>query len=272
MNRTSNLIMVTGSHEKRTDSLTSLANNDQNIVIEAVRSGEDIPKSVEDLAVFMLDHDMVIRDIVKKLRKKIALKDKKFSISLANKKENEIKLIIDLFDNLIGVIASYYYSPKTKMLSGELVLSNQAKRFIGGDYMEIAVFKKTKIILDDLARKYNKTFALHRNVHVSTKNGVLKNEFDLIIDFAGVYFAIEIKSGDNFRDVEKYMSIGREYKIVPGRFLLVDNYYSNTKANIGSYFCGYYISNLSGNSYKDTLTKMIVNGMGCKNTCLLNVS
>ena len=55
------------------------------------------------------------------------------------------------------------------------------------------------------------------------------------------------------------MYIGQEYKIVPNRFLLVDNYLTDANAETVEYFCDYYVSNLSGESLKAKIVTMIEN-------------
>jgi hypothetical protein len=66
------------------------------------------------------------------------------------------------------------------MLNGRIVLSSKAQMFILGQYMELAIYKQVKDILASLSDKHNKKFDLYRNVKVSTKEGKLKNEFDVI--------------------------------------------------------------------------------------------
>lgn len=131
--------------------------------------------------------------------------------------------------------------------------------FMTGQYLEIAVYEYTKQIVEEIARKHNKTFEMYRNVRVATKEGLLKNEFDIVIEFNGTIYVLEIKSGKNFREFDKYMYIGQEYKIVPNRFLLVDNYLTDANAETVEYFCDYYVSNLSGDSLKNKIVTMIEN-------------
>ena len=145
---------------------------------------------------------------------------------------------------MYGVISVLRYIPETELLNGKIIFSSKAQMFMTGQYLEIAVYEYTRLIVEELASKHNKTYEIYRNVRVATKEGILKNEFDLVIEFNGTFYVVEIKSGKNFREFDKYMYIGQEYKIVPNRFLLVDNYLTDVNAETVEYFCDYYVSTL----------------------------
>jgi hypothetical protein len=133
--------------------------------------------------------------------------------------------------------------------------------FVTGQYMEIAIQKVVRDILSKLEERHNKKFNLYANTKISTFDGKLKNEFDLIVENVSdsIIYVIEIKSGKNFRDFDKLARIGREYDIVPNRLLLIDNYLTISQVEIIEYFCEYYCC--SPNTLEEKLTIMIENDL-----------
>lgn len=244
-----------------TMSLLQLVKNDQNMIIESVRSEDEIPASVVGLALRMLENDAIIKDIINDLRVLYVSKREDFHISLAGRSKREKDLIINLLQDMYGIISLLHYTPENDLLNGRIVFSPKAQMFLTGQYLEIAVYERTKSIMGELSRKYGKAFKVYRNVRVATKEGKLKNEFDLVIELDGMFYVVEIKSGKNFREFDKYMYIGQEYQIVPDRFLLVDNYLTDEHAETIEYFCSYYVSNLSSGSLEKKLTVMVENDL-----------
>lgn len=242
-----------------TSELTCLIGNNQNMIIESFMPNEHIPTAISGLAIRMLKHDAIIRDIINELRISYVSKKSDFHISLVGKSKAEKDIIISLLQDMYGVISVLHYIPETEMIIGKMIFSFKAQMFMTGQYLEIAVYEYTRQIVEEIARKHNKTFEMYRNVRVATKEGLLKNEFDIVIEFNGTIYVLEIKSGKNFREFDKYMYIGQEYKIVPNRFLLVDNYLTDANAETVEYFCDYYVSNLSGDSLKNKIVTMIEN-------------
>lgn len=242
-----------------TSELTYLIGNNQNMLIESFMPNEHIPTAISGLAIRMMKHDAIIKDIINELRISYVSKKSDFHISLAGKSKAEKDIIISLLQDMYGVISVLRYTPETELLNGKIIFSSKAQMFMTGQYLEIAVYEDARLIVEELASKHNKTYEIYRNIRVATKEGILKNEFDLVIEFNGTFYVVEIKSGKNFREFDKYMYIGQEYKIVPNRFLLVDNYLTDANAEIVEYFCDYYVSNLSGDSLKAKIVTMIEN-------------
>lgn len=247
--------------ERDETTLSILRQNNQNIVIDGKESKNDIPKGVENLAYDIMINDSIIRDFIGTLRENYITKKDDFCYSLAGKSDEEKNIIINIIKSLYGIIREYHYCQSCNMVSGKIVLSPKAHKFIFGQYMEIALYKKVKEILLTLSDKYNKRFDLYRNVRVSTKeDNILKNEFDLVIESSdGIVYVIEVKSGYSFRDFNKYTEIGKVYGIIPDRFLLVDNCLSSEDCDITQFFCEYMVSNLEGNNFSDKLVSMIEN-------------
>lgn len=253
---------VISMQESNKIGLASLIVNKQNIIIESSNDTQVVvPDSVSDLAVRLLKYDELIKEIINELRMLYTSKREDFHISLSQKSKEEKEIIVSLFQDMYGIISVFHYMPEIEMLNGKIIISPRAQAFITGQYLEIAVYKRTVDIIKRLAVQYGKAYKVYHNVKVATCEGRLKNEFDVVVEFNGFIYVIEIKSGRNFREFDKYMYIGREYNIVPDRFLLVDNYLTNEHAKTIEYFCNYYVCNLTENSLETKLTKMIENDL-----------
>lgn len=238
-----------------------LTKGSQNIKIEYSDQANLVPHAVENLALRMLKIDPEIRDFLKSLRALFASKKETFHYTF-NKISKEGKAeLIDICKNLCGVITEV--SSDYNTISGKIVLTQKAQTFINGQYMEIAVRKIVSDMLAKLEKKHGKSFKLYANTKVVTKDGKLKNEFDLIVENVtdSILYVIEVKSGKNFYDFDKLARIGREYKIVPNRLLLVQNYLTTEHMETIEYFCEYYCANLEQNNLEQKLTTMIENDL-----------
>ena len=263
-----NALRLVSSDEETTNinttSLLQLVKNDQNMIIESVKVEDEIPASVSRLALRMLENDGIIKDTINDLRVLYVSKREDFHISLAGRTKSEKDFIVNLLQDMYGIISLFHYTPENDMVHGRIVFSPKAQMFLTGQYLEIAVYERAKSVMSKLSVKYGKAFKVYRNVRVASKEGKLKNEFDLVIEFGGMFYVVEIKSGKNFREFDKYMYIGQEYQIVPDRFLLVDNYLTDEHAETIEYFCSYFVSNLSSGTLEKKLTVMIENDLGGK--------
>lgn len=233
----------------------------QNIIIEPSNEEDTVPESVIALSYRMMEHDEILKDVINDLRTLFICKREEFHISLSSKSQAECDTIVGLFQDMVGIISTFHYCQDCDMLNGKLCLSAKAQRFITGQYLELALYKETRGLLEVLSMKHCKPYKLYRNVKITTDEGRLKNEFDLVIDFDGIIYVIEIKSGRNFRDFDKYMRIGRKYGIVPDRFMLVDNFLSAEQADTAEYFSDYYVSNLQDGNFVKKLITMIENDL-----------
>jgi hypothetical protein len=242
-------------------SLSCLLRNNQNMIIESAKECEELPEVIVNLALRLLDHDELIKNIINDIRVLYTSKKDEFHIDLSGRQKRDKDLIINLFQDMYGIISFLHYTQENEMLNGKIAFTPKAQAFITGQYLEIAVYRRTFEIIKRLSNKYNKKFKVYKNVRVATREGQMKNEFDLVIEFNGTFYVLEIKSGKNFREFDKYMNIGQEYKIVPNRFLLVDNYLTDEQAVSVEYFCDYYVSNLIGDSLEKKVTLMIENDL-----------
>lgn len=238
--------------------LSIFRKNNQNIVIDGSNKESLIPLGVENLAYKLMCNDRLIKEYIISLRDNYKSKKEDFHFSLDGKTDEEKKIIIGLFKELYGIVSLIHYCPECQMLNGRIVLSSKAQMFILGQYMELAIYKQVKDILKELSMKHHKTFDLYRNVKVSTKEGKLKNEFDLVIESSdGLIYVIEVKSGQCFRDLYHYTEVGRTYGIVPDRFLLVNNWLTSEQCETAQYFCDYQVCNLEEDSFTKQLISMI---------------
>lgn len=244
--------------EKEDKVLSALCKRDQNIVIEAFSKECELPTGIENLAYKFMRHDSLIREYIISLRENYNSKRADFHFSLGGRTDEEKKTIIELFEAAYGIITLVHYCPENQMLNGRISLSSKACSFILGQYMEIALYKEARAVLEQLSQKHGKSFELYRNVKVRTREGKLENEFDLVIESSdGMIYVIEIKSGHKFRDFEKYVYIGKKYGIIPDRFLLVSNCLTKEECECGQYFNEYFVSNLEDNGFSQKLIAMI---------------
>ena len=82
-----------------------------------------------------------------------------------------------------------------------------------------------------------------------------------IIEWDGILYVIEVKSGKKFEAWGTLAGTGKKYGIVPDRLLLVDSYLSDVKARRIESFCRYYVSSLEKESLKEKVTRMISNDL-----------
>lgn len=251
------------STEKMSVVSNVLTKRSQNITIEYSQNAELVPHAVENLACKMLQMDADIRGLLNDLRVLYVSKREDFHLGFNGLPKEAKASIIDLFQSLYGVIAEVRYCADCDVLNGRLVFSPKAQMFITGQYMEIAIRKVVSDVLAKLEKKHGKQFKLYANTKVTTVDGRLKNEFDLIIENVtdSIVYVVEIKSGKNFRDFDKLARIGREYGIVPNRLLLIDNYLTTSQMEIIEYFCEYYCANLEQDNLEQKLITMIENDL-----------
>lgn len=261
------MIKATALKPVTTENMNIVANvltkKSQDIKIEYSQNVNLVPHAVEDIACKMLYLDTDIRGLLNDLRVLYVSKTENFHLSMHGLSKESKTSIIDLFENLYGVMSEVHYCPDCDVINGKLIFSPKAQMFITGQYMEIAIHKVVSDVLSQLEKQHKKLFKLYANTKVATIDGKLKNEFDLIIENAtdSVMYVIEIKSGKHFCDFDKLARIGHEYGIVPNRLLLVDNYLTTPQMETIEYFCEYYCANLEQDSLTQKLITMIENDL-----------
>lgn len=251
-----NPVSVVDVHSK---DLHNLFNGLQNIVIESVGDDEKIPEAVGQLAIRLMKNNYIIKDLLHELRQLYIRGQKNFRLSLTEKSDMERRQIIALFQDMTGIVNNVHYYSEFQSLNGSLIVMPKAQSFLTGQYLELAVYQTIKDVLQELGEKYHVDYEIFHNVRVADKEGKLKNEFDIAFQFNGIWYIVECKSGKCFSDWGSFAELGVNYNIVPNRLLLVDSFISDSKAECIEYFCDYYVCNLSGNTLREKVMKMISN-------------
>lgn len=242
--------------------IRDLVGRKQNMIIESYGDENTVPEWITSLAVKLVENDALIKDLILRLRQQYIHKQKEFSFSLSAWGEKDKRTIRTLFkEEMCGLVESVSAEENSDILSGNLVLTPEAQQFLTGQYMEIGVYEMIREILDELAAQHGRTYRLYRNVVVSTKAGLPENEFDIVIEWDGILYVIEVKSGKKFEAWGTLAGTGKKYGIVPDRLLLVDSYLSDVKARRIESFCRYYVSSLEKESLKEKVTRMISNDL-----------
>lgn len=155
--------------------------NKQNMIIESISGDQElIPQAVENLAYRMMCMDSVIRDIINELRALYVQKKESFHICLDHISGDSKKEVIELLRSMYGIIYGVSYCTDCDILSGKIVLSNKAQRFITGQYMEIATKKVVKDVLNEMETLHGIHYELYNNVKVNTLDGMIKNFLEKI--------------------------------------------------------------------------------------------
>ena len=252
---------ASGKPEKVTG-IKDLVGRKQNMRIESYGDENTVPEWITSLAVKLVENDSLIKDLILRLRQQYIHKQKEFSFSLSAWDEEDKQTIRTLFkEEMCGLLDSVSAEENSDILSGNLVMTPEAQNFLTGQYMEIGIYELIREILDELAAKHGRTYRLYRNVVVSTKAGLPENEFDIVIEWDGIFYVAEVKSGKKFEAWGMLADTGKKYGIVPDRLLLVDSYLSNVKARRIESFCRYYVSSLEKESLKEKVTRMISNDL-----------
>lgn len=244
---------------EKNENILSLNNGkEQNILIET-NNGEtnEIPDGVLNLAHIMMVNDSFIKEYLTILRENYKHKKADFCFSLEGKTEDEKKNIYQVFDRMIGIVRTLYFSEDMNTLNGFISLSPKAQGFISGGYMELALYKSVKDIVRDISVRYNKSYNIYRNMKVYTKDKVIMNEFDIVIESSDhTVYLLEIKSGRTYKDVCRQAQIARKYGIIPDHYLLIDNYFSKDDCEVGEFFSDIKIRNLL--SFKERVEEMLI--------------
>ena len=234
----------------------------QDFIIESSEKQEAIPDYITNLALRLVQKDPLMKPFIRKLRQQYIEQQKAFSFSLAAWSPAERKEICEFFsEELCGIVGSVAFDRNHSVLTGNLVLSTPARNFLTGEYMEIGVTELIRQAMEEMTNCQHIPYQLYRNVVVSTKDGYIKNEFDIVIECQGLYYVVEVKSGANFNSWDKPREIGKTYGIVPHRLLLVDSYLTEEKAGRIEHFCEYYVSNLETEILKGKVIEMVGNDL-----------
>lgn len=203
-----------------------------------------------------------MKGFIRKLRQQYIDQQKSFSFSIATWNEAEKKKLREIFsEELCGVVDSINVTSNPDVITGNLVFSSIARTFLTGQYMEIDVYEIVKEVMREIAARCKIIWKIYRNVKVTTKNGFPQNEVDVVIECDGMFYVVEVKSGGNFNAWGSLFDSAREYKVVPGRLLLVDSWLSDEKAGRIEELCKYYVSNLEYDTLRKKIFTMVTNDL-----------
>ena len=243
-------------------SINDLVAKKQNMVIKSYGEEETVRDCIIRLAALLVKEDHLIRGFIRKMRQQYRNHTKPFSFSIAAWNETDQKKLRDIFsEELCGIVDSVDIESHPDIISGNLVFSPEAHAFIRGKYMEIGVYESIRVVMEDIAKTCKISWKMYRNVKVATKDGMIKNEFDIVIECNGIFYVVEVKSGKNFNAWGSLVDAGREYNVVPGRLLLIDSWLSDEKAGRIEELCKYYVSNLANDTLRDKIYTMITNDL-----------
>lgn len=247
--------------------IRSIIPQNQDFIIESGKNQEPVPDCIIRLALQMIRKDALLKPFIRKLRQQYIEQQKAFSFSLNAWTPGERKEIQEFFsEELCGIVESVYCDRGCSILTGNLVFTSPARKFLTGEYMEIGVCEIIRQAMEELAVKYHAPYRIYRNVVVSTRNGLTKNEFDIVIECQGKFYVVEVKSGANYSSWGGLVEIGKTYGIVPHRLLLADSYLTEEKAGRIEYFCEYYVSTLEKDMLRNKVIEMVGNDLRKENT------
>lgn len=235
-----------------------LIGGQQNMVIETFVEQEEIQPCIASLAMLLVQKDTLMKGFIRMLRQQYLGGNRSFSFSLGAWSREERQQIYQIFaEELCGLVDSVRLDRYSHVLSGNLIFTGPARGFLTGQYMEIGVFEIIRLAMEELAKTYNTEYRIYRNVRVTTKMGLPKNEFDIVIECQGHFYVVEVKSGGQFNSWGSLLEVGKAYGIVPHRLLLVDSYLTEEKAGRIETFCEYYAANLEDGMVRRKIMQMV---------------
>lgn len=238
--------------------ISRLIGSHQNIMIESFSKQAPIQSCVTNLAMLLVQKDALVKGFIKTLRQHYLAEQKSFSFSLEAWSREDQQLIYEIFsEELCGLVDSVRLDRYSNVLSGNLVFTKAARNFLNGQYMEIGVYEIIRRAMEELTKFHNTEYKLYRNVRVNTREGLIKNEFDIVIECQGYFYVVEVKSGGQFNSWGNLLEVGKEYGIVPHRLLLVDSYLTEEKAGRIQAFCEYYAANLEEKEVHQKVIEMV---------------
>lgn len=240
--------------------LEKLLWNPRSMVIQAPEKAQPVPESVLRLADLMLENRDLLETVIESLRKSIPAKKYTFFVNVDHLSKAEQKKLVSILYEMAGVMANVHLSGnKPVILSGRLIASSRALSFITGRYVEYALYYRARKVVRKTAESLNTTCQVFHNVIITNQDHVILNEFDLVIELGGLLFVVEIKSGRNFSDFDKYIQIVCNYQL-EGRFLLVTSSLEDEIAQRIEYFCGYAACGLEPGEFEKRLESLLLDG------------
>ena len=220
----------------------------------------EIPPAIYDLAVQITDNWDLLEPVFDALRTSLISKDYSFSVTARNGVER--KKLVSMLSGMAGLMAGVAETGKNGVsVSGRLIPTQRGIKFVSGSFLEMACYQKVRKIVERLAAQEKVSWGVYPNVVVTDKqNGLAVNEFDMVIVFDEDLYVVEVKSGHQFSDYDKYMAVIKNYSL-EDHFLLIGNSLTKNQAEYVRYFCGYAVCTLQPNFLYDTLATLLKSGL-----------
>ena len=199
-------------------------------------------------------HIDAAEELFHKLRKSIAETDGKFSYTPTNltmEQLDSVKKLLQML-KLCGVFSELRVS---NHYSGAVSSATRVRNFISGTWLELFSQQHGIEVISEKAKQMNLPYEILCNVKVTDQEGT-QHEIDLMFSIGDHVFAIEMKSGLNFMDYDRYRLLAEYLHLIPDRFMLVNSTLLDKEATkCITYFYRYYICNSA--DYVSTLSDMI---------------
>lgn len=193
-------------------------------------------------------------DLLHTLRKSIAETDGKFTYNpnkLNHEQLESVKKIVKLL-KLCGVFSELRTQGS---YSGTVSTATRVRSFISGTWLELFSQQHGIEVISEKAKQLNLPYEVLCNVKVADQEGT-QHEIDLMFSIGNHVFAVEMKSGLNFMDYDRYRLLAEYLHLIPDRFMLVNSTLLDKEATkCIIYFYRYYICNSA--DYMTTLSAMI---------------
>lgn len=208
--------------------------------------------ALEQLAFSIAENLDQISDFLKAIKQCIpapnAYGERRFYYSLNGTAEQQrtVKTMVNQF-YLCGLLCNYAIDQST--IKGIVTPLPRPMRFLTGQWLEIYA----SCIIRKTVRRYSETYHLPYSILSNVKLGkekIIAHEIDCCFSIGETVFATEQKGG-NFHDYLRLHQIGKELKIVPDHYLLLQaSLLNEQQADILEYCYEFYICNLKNFSQK----------------------
>ena len=194
------------------------------------------------------------------LRKAIAETDGRFNYTpngLSTEQLESVKKVVKLL-KLCGVFSELRVLGS---YSGTISTAARVRRFIAGTWLELYGQQHGIEVITEKAKQLGLPYEILCNVQVIDQTET-QHEIDLMFSIGDHVFAIEMKSGLNFMDYDRYRLLAEYLHLIPDRFMLVNSTLLDKSATrCITYFYRYYICNSA--DYMSTLSEMIDKAFNC---------
>lgn len=206
------------------------------------------------LALQLYTKETVIAGFLHKLRSSIAKKQDHFMYVYESKEEREA--IKSILPSLLDGYLTETNEIMTEKVFIRIALIPNVIWFLNGGYLELALAEIAENVMKELNASTGCSYRIYRNAVLKGEH--YQNEFDLLIDVnEDLRFAVEAKSGSNFRDYARYTCLMSRYGIIPDYFLLSQSGLSDDSAERIQDAVGYQVC--SNKDFEERFKSLILN-------------